>query len=173
MIPNPQSIHKIGQSLKTHGKEGYLRIDIEAHYLKDLSNARAIFIDLEGSRVPFLIEDVKIKNQVLVKLDAVNDPESANPLQLKSIFLHESDLSEVPKVISSQVEMLVGFQLKDQNDQDKGQIESLEEYPHQLMAMIMQGDRSFLLPIHEEMIMDINPKEKWLQLKWPQGIEDV
>ena len=173
MIPNPQSIHKIGTSLKTHGKEGHIRLDIDTEYLDDLSKARALFFDLEGSRVPFLIEELKLSNHVLIKLDEVDSPEKALLLQQKSVYLHDSELSEVPVVMSTQVDMLVGYNVLDQNGSGKGKIIGLEEYPHQLIATISSQGQEFLLPLHEDMIIQLDESNKCIHLEWPDGIENI
>ena len=173
MILNPQDIHRIGKSLKAHGKEGYLRLDIDDSFLEDLLKARALFVDLEGSSVPFLIQDIKELNHLLVKLDEVNSPEEAAPLQLKTISLHEEDLSKVPKVKAAEVDALVGFQLHDHNKTFRGNIIEIQEFPHQVIATVEKETQSFLLPIHENMIIDVDEESKVLIVEWPEGIEDI
>ncbi|MGA0232267.1 MAG: hypothetical protein ACO3MB_05280, partial [Saprospiraceae bacterium] len=73
--------------MKAHGREGQIRINVEDAFLESLSEARAVFVDIKASRVPFLIEGIEFNNHILLKLDEVDTPEQAQELAQCDLYL--------------------------------------------------------------------------------------
>jgi len=163
---------EIGFTQKPKGVDGWLKINIKNQYLPDLKKARALFIDLNGSKVPFLIEKLSLDGQQKIKLDEINNPQEASLLCNMTAFM---DKKEVSYVVEAEKDLLpiVGFKVLDQDDNERGIIETLKSYPNQVLAEIKNEKATFLLPIHENIIIDINPDSKVIKLEIVEGIEDL
>ncbi len=165
----------IGHSKKPKGVKGHLRLHIEDKYIESLGEARALFFDLDGSKVPFLIEGITMSNQLLVKLDEIDNPEEAQLLVSRSIFLDTKEVLINPEEESESkvFDHLIGFTVKNEAGDSYGIIRSIEEYPSQMMALIDYKEKSYLWPLHDDNIIEVSANERTLVLSLPDGVEDL
>ena len=163
---------EVGYTKKPKGISGQIKIHIDDNYLDDVRNARAIFIDLNGSRVPFLIEKFIADSHLMIKLDEVDTPQDAELYAARTVYL---DVNEVTAIESSEstAHPLVGYIVTDQDNNMRGHINSIEEYPNQLMSFITNGDSTIMLPVHEDNIIHLDETNKCIQIDIPQGLEDL
>ncbi len=168
---NKLELVEVGHTKKPKGIDGALKIHIEEQYIDDVSNARAIFIDLDGSRVPFLIKKFVVDSQLLIKLDEVDSPQEAEACTAKAVFLDAREVTASLDV--EQAHPLVGYAVIDQDEKAYGHITSIEEYPNQLMSFITMDDSTFMSPLHEDNIIDVNESDKIIQINIPEGLTDL
>ncbi len=168
---NKLELVEVGHTKKPKGIDGALKIHIEEQYIDDVSNARAIFIDLDGSRVPFLIKKFVVDSQLLIKLDEVDSPQEAEACTAKTVFLDAREVTASLDV--EQAHPLVGYAVLDQDEKAYGHITSIEEYPNQLMSFITKGEATIMLPIHEDNIIDLNEIDRIMQLDIPEGMDEL
>lgn len=153
----------LGKIVKPHGAEGFLKIQpLSDINLKD----KFIFIELEGAPVPFFVIQHQVDGLSLIMLEEIDNKELATQLSGKKIFISESELEKVNLEDEEWLPMLAGFQLFDQNKFNHGMIEEVLEYPSQILARI--GDQ--LIPLHEDLILKIDPKKKTIQMNLPEGL---
>lgn len=167
------SLTHIGHTLKPQGKEGLIRLRIEEEYIEDLQSANAIFLDLDGSRVPFLYSDLQIKNHLLVKLDEVDDPQEASKYTSKLVFIETQFVSEKEEDESDFVEKLIGYKVYNSNDIYVGAINGLVRNPHQILLEINTPEKLFLMPFHSDLVIDINEASGTIKMEIIAGIEDL
>lgn len=169
---NKLELVEVGHTKKPKGIDGSLKIHIDDEYVDDVSNARAIFIDLDGSRVPFLINKFTVESQLLIKLDEVDSPQEAEQCTAKAVFLDVNEVTTVSDA-NAHVHPLVGYAVIDHEDKERGHITSVEEYPNQMMAFITNGATDFMLPIHEDIIIKLDEDNDTIKLEIPEGIEGL
>jgi len=164
---------RIGHTLKPHGKEGLIRLRVEDEFIEDLELSNALFIDLEGSKVPFLIDDLQFKNHILVKLSEVEDPQNASKFSSKSIFIENKFVSEKANDLEASVNDLLAFKVYDSGKQYVGAISNIIEHPHQIVLEINTPEKAFLMPFHPDLVLDINQAAGSIEMEIPDGIQDV
>ena len=54
-----------------------------------------------------------------------------------------------------------------------GVIEDIIEYPQQLLAKLKLGSREVLIPIHDDLVININEEEGVLTVKVADGLLDL
>lgn len=166
-------LEQIGHSGKSKGVRGELKLHVNGSYRTDLKSARALFFNLDGSKVPFLIEQVYI-DPCIIKLDEIDSPEAAYDLSNKEIFLEVKELQNPNTSPSdSGQHALVEFTLIDQNDSRIGTISSVKEYPNQLLAEVNINDIQVLIPIHEDLILELNEASKFIKMEIADGLLDL
>lgn len=166
---------EIGFTRKPHGKDGYLRLMVNEAYLDILQEARAVFINLDGSKVPFLVEDLNISgSSVLIKLDELDDPQQAGELTGKTIYLENYLAGNIVKnqVITVWNE-IIGYDILNDIGHVLGVISNIIEMPHQTMAEITNDGKSFLIPLHKDLVIELNEEEQFLIMELPEGIDTV
>lgn len=162
---------EIGFIRKSHGYSGACKIVIEDIFIDDLKDQDFIFLDIDGYKVPFQIENLEFKRDVILKLVDLSNPDDLKGFQQSPIFLLEKDLDhaseELTKTRAS--ENWVGYMIDDQTLGPIGRIERIEEYPQQLMA-IVQGPKKneILIPMNEHLIVEV--KDRRILMDLPEGL---
>lgn len=169
-------LHKIGFILKAHGREGQIRIHVEDAFLESLSEARAVFVDIKASRVPFLIEGIEFNKHILLKLDEVDTPEQAQELAQCDLYLEKSSIRESdlsPEENENDFDWLISYTLMNQYDEACGEVEEIVYNAYQTLLKIKHSEGFFYWPFHEDFIMAIDNDNKLLQMELLDGFEGL
>ena len=158
----------IGHTRKARGIDGRFKIQIDEAYLEDFFKAKALFISLDGSKVPFLIQSVDNQRSLIVKLEEIDNPEDAQPLLGQEIFLHSDEIS--PRESINTAHVLTGYTILDQENNSVGLIQELIEYPDQLLAKISLEGKDILIPIHTDLILSQDDVSRQLQITIAEGL---
>lgn len=160
---------KIGKTGKTHGLKGHLKVHIDEFYLNDFMDMKIIFID----KLPYFIlnKDINHTQQAILLLEDVDSKEKAHRLQGKEIFAKDDDLTEILDEETHQY--LIGFELHDKTLGKIGKIENIIEMPFQIMAVIINENKEILIPLNEDFILNVNEKQKKINMQLPEGLLDV
>ena len=164
----------IGYTRKNHGLKGEIKFHVEDVYFDDFMDADVVLIEVRGKKKPYFIEDIRAGNNTIVKLENVNTPEEAQQLNNCSIFLRTTDISEDNHIEDDfyKFRNTVGYTVF--NGEEKiGIIESLEEFPQQLMAAIQYKERAILVPLNPAFVKKVDSKQKTILVDLPEGILEL
>ncbi len=170
----------IGHTQKAHGVEGELKLHIEAQYLEDFLKNERIFVDVKGKMIPYFIESVRGTNNLILKLEEVDDRDAAFMLQSRAVLLRKQDL--IPEharelEIEEEEELafghLTGWTLHDQTLGVIGVIDEILEMPQQEMAFLKWKGRDVLIPLNQGLIVEQNEAQKTVVMDLPEGLLDV
>jgi len=161
---------EIGILQKSYGISGHAK----ARFDLDLSELPPyIFLQIDGSLVPFGVEEVDIPKS-LVKLEWLNNPETMDKLVPSSVFLARNDMIHaLQKSENVLLSALKKYTLTDKDDNKVGVIKQIEEYPSQLMLVIERKEEEHLLPFHEDLILEMDHFSKVVKYDLPAGILDI
>lgn len=162
---------KIGKTIKSFGKDGFIRIIINDPYKEDVSSSRYLLIEQEGYCIPYFIDAIDM-DAGLVKFDEFKGPEETKSLSDCSIYLLERDIThsiQNPKRTMS----LEGFTLIDQNQEEIGEVLEIIEMPMQELLLVVHNDQEIMIPFHEKLLLRFNHEEKIIQLEITDGLLDL
>ena len=153
---------KVGFVLKPHGYGGQLRISLEDDYLPD----DFLFLEINRKFVPFPIESFNeeagiIKLQGYDSLDQVSELVNLPVLEL----LGETPESDHPD--------LNGYTLKDLSSGKEFDVTGIVEYPGNLLIEFRNGYKDALLPLHEDIIREIDHENKIITAEFPEGLLEL
>jgi 16S rRNA processing protein RimM len=163
---------EIGKTGKKHGLHGELKLHVPEPLLEDCLEYGFIFLDMNGSIVPFNIEDLRFTGSYLVKLERVDNPADAVELVAKNVYLPSGVVSQDmgPKASTQEYADLKGFHIAVHN-QIVGVIQEVREFPQQEMAVVHTGsDGERLVPLNPEFILSIDTSEKVVHMDLPEGL---
>ena len=161
----PPPIIPIGKITSKHGYKGSLNIFWDDDDLiPEPGDYLYVLINEKG--VPFLIEEMS-KSLEIVKLQFIDSESQAEELLGLTVGLDQNSIDEVPPQFQ-----ISGFQLVSAEGQVIGEIESIEDYPGQLMLNIICENRKILVPFVEEWIIQIDEKNRTLYMDLPEGLVD-
>lgn len=164
----------VGFTKKTHGAQGELKITLKDEYFEDFVNSEVVFINVKGKPLPFFIENLREAGEIILKIENIDTPSDAKDLTAKELFLREKDIQITKKEGELLTfELMVGYELHDDETGLLGTIESVEVMPQQHLAVIEYEGRSVFIPLHPKMVVRLDDKEKKIVLKLPSGLLEL
>lgn len=164
----------VGFTKKTHGSQGELKITVKDEYLEDFVNADVVFINVQGKPLPFFIENLRDAGDILLKIEDVDSPADAKNLTSKELFLREKDIKIQKKAGEILTfELMVGYELLNEETGSIGIIEAVESLPHQHLAIVNYQDREVFIPLHPEIVVALDEKAKKITLRLPEGLLEL
>jgi len=142
---------EIGYIRKGHGYKGHARIVIFEEWLKDLQEQDFIFVEIDGYKVPFYIEERSDQKGPIIKLEHIDSSEELTMYVKRQLFLLKKDIRHAAEIIESkgQKAELVGYQIHDKMLGNIGVILRIDEYPQQEMGVIEgPNNQEILIPLH-------------------------
>jgi 16S rRNA processing protein RimM len=164
---------RIGRTQKAHGIKGELKLNIEEHFIDDLFETEAVFIELKGQKVPYFVEEIQEGNMMLMKLEAVDTRNEAEQLMHKDLYMRREDITISDELINSggmHYKYLEGFTIFDNEAGEIAVIEEVAEFPQQEMAYITYLKKTVLIPLNEELILEVDRDKKTLLMNLPEGL---
>ena len=162
----------IGKLHKPAGTQGEMKLFVEDIFLEDLLNSDHFFIKMNGSFVPYFIEDIRETNHLLIKIEEIEDPESALGLVNKEVYLLTKSIrSEAFSSINEKQEY-EGFTIWDKGV-EVGIIEDIELMPQQVIAWVNFNQKRVAIPLAEGLIHEVDAENKKIAMNLPEGILDL
>ncbi len=163
----------LGKIIRTHGYRGELVIVLETDKPDEYHNLNMIFINIDQSLVPWFIIDIELRGDLaIVKLEDIEELEHARYFVKKEIYLPV----EKPGNLSGAdfyFHEVIGFKVMDKIQGEIGKVEDILDKPEQSLIMIMKGEKEILVPLTDEMIMEVDRENKTLYLNTPPGLIDL
>lgn len=168
--------HEIGEILKPVHNKGELIAAINQEYISDVLVSTVLFLGLDGLDVPFFIESIEHQDDLfLIKFEEFSHPEDIKKYNGVKLKLRHIDINWNNKKTTIQIneEYLIGFTISDNTSGIETLIQSVEQFPFQLMAKVEIKGKSHLIPIIEEFIDGIDDKNKVLKMNLSEGIFEL
>ena len=165
----------IGFVRKTHGYKGEVKLALEDIFEEDVNEANFVFIDIDGLKVPFRIQEFNETKADVVKFDKVDSIEDSEKISGKQIYLLEDTIKHASEAIKSGLagNVLIGFTILDTNSSETFKVEDILEYPQQVMALIHRGDKELLIPLNDQLIIEVDKSQKVITMQLPEGLLDL
>lgn len=152
---------KVGFVLKSHGFNGQLRIQLDDDYIpKDF-----LFLEINQKFVPFKIQSFN-KEASIIKLLGFDQLEQIE--SLISLPILELKADEQRDEFN-----LIGYTLIDTLSGNQYDVTDVIEYPGNVLLEFRNGYKDALIPLHEDVITEINHDEQTIYAQFPEGILDL
>ncbi len=166
-----QNLVQIGSLRSTHGLKGELKLHVEDAYIEDLSQAQAVFIAIAQQKLPYFVESIR-SGGTIIKLEEVDDLETAATLQKAALFLPADQLS-APEEEEDGLSAWNGFIIEDQDGRHIGPIVQAVELPQQVLAEVEFEGKIIMVPLHEDLIISIDPEQQLIRMSLPDGLLEL
>lgn len=157
---------KIGQVLKSNGTDGQVLIGLRDFGTEDISETEPVFIDFDGLPVPFFLSGVSVKSgtRFLARLTDVNSLEDAEELVGKAVYYPAAALDSDDGFLD-----FTGWKLYDSGVL-VGEVLGIEDIPGNPCLEVGTKKGTVLVPLHEDLVTDIDEKKKVLSMSLPTGL---
>lgn len=178
-MQNTSFIH-IGRTKKAHGTEGELKVHLFEEFSEDFLNAEFIFLDIDGGKVPFAVANIRFTGTPLVHFEDIDGSDEAVKYTAKQMYLQHSDIltAEERTMPNEPVDNLryrryTGYKIIDLKEGEIGKIEEVIELPQQEAARVSFRGKELLIPLHDNLIEDIDAKGSMIVMDLPEGLLDL
>ncbi len=164
---------KVGKITGVHGLHGAVVLRQIIDNTEWLKKGDALFIEMKReSFIPYFVESAKAANEAeyIITLDDVPNAEEARQLVGKTAWVKE-DVLETAKVDSPL--LYIGFSLVDKQKGSIGIIEDVMLMGSQWIARLTVQGKEVLVPLAEDMILEVNMKNKFIRMDLPEGLLEV
>ena len=161
-------MQRIAQVLKSNGRDGELLVSFSGIAPEDIDLEEPVFIEFDGLPVPFYFESFTQRgnSRALVRLTGVHSLTDADELAGAAIYA-EDDLYE------DEEEDLTGWTVLDADGTKVGTVSAHEDIPGNPCIWVETGHGECLLPLREELVLDVDETEKALRMEIPEGLLDL
>lgn len=164
----------VGKTLKSHGTAGQLRLMIEERLMSYIKPGSFIFFDIDGSRVPFKVKDVEEGQHFVISLEDVDGRQESDKLTGKEIWVPLEQIKprhqKSPRNIKAKWE---DYTIHDEKTGVSFPIIRTEEFPQQLMAIVEANGKEMMIPLHDQLIVDIDKDQKVIRMEIPEGLMEL
>ena len=161
-------MQRIGQVLKSNGRDGELLVSFSGVAPEEIDLEEPVFIEFDGLPVPFYFEAFSQRgnSRALVRLTGVHNLTDADELA-GAVLYAEDDLYE------DEDEDLTSWTVLDADGTKAGTVSAHEDIPGNPCIWVETGHGESLLPLREELVLEVNETEKTLRMEIPEGLLDL
>ena len=160
-------MQRIAQVLKSNGRDGELLMSFVGIAPEDIDLQEPVFIEFDGLPVPFYFESFTQRgtNRALVRLTGVHSLKDADELTGASVY---ADYFE-----EEDTEDLTGWTVLDADGTRVGTVTAHEDIPGNPCIWVETGHGEVLVPLHEELVLEVDEQKETLRMTIPEGLLDL
>ncbi len=164
---------RIGKIAASHGLSGTLVFTHVTGKSDWLEAGAFLFLEImRGSFIPFYVESAKAvsDDEYLVQLEDVTTMEAAKKLTGSAVY----GAAELLEGIKEETPVLwIGYNIVDKNVGSIGAIEDVFQTGAQWLAKVDYQGKEVLIPLIDQMILDVNKRNKFIRMELPDGLLEL
>jgi len=164
-------LKRFGTILKTHGVQGELIVSVVSDIPEKFELPGAVFIVINGIPVPFFPEyyEVISDNSLKIKFDTICNREDAMRYYNLDVLADRKSVSRFfPK---QKLFSVIGYVINDESGRKVGKVTEFDDIPGNPVVTVDNGLNKILLPVNEELIIEVDEKARILTLRIPEGLQ--
>lgn len=161
---------EIGYISKTHGLKGHVILRLNELVNID-ENIKSIFLDLNGSQVPYFIEECRPNNAgYIIKLETIDVVDMSKKL----IGKKASALSDFILEEDESLKEFIGYAIIDSKLGNIGNIADVDEKTdNAIIKVIHPSGVEIILPFNDDFIIEIDDDLKTIEFNAPEGLIEM
>lgn len=165
----PDKLLRVAQVLKPNGADGELVMGFHDYAPENLTDGEPVFICYDGLPVPFFVSSFVQRgaSKALVRLEGIDSSEDVMEIVGQPVYMEASLFEDEEE---EGLESLVGWTLIDQTGRKIGEISDFEDIPGNPCLYVETSSGQSLVPLHEDLILSINPDEREITMNIPEGL---
>ena len=165
---------KAGKISKPHGLRGEVNTILEPLAGNNIEPDNPLFIDIDGQRVPFFVEEVELvsNEQAIIKFEFIDSLDAAREVSGCNFYFDRSHQSESVED-GDDLAKLIGYTATDRESGPLGTIVDYLPHPMNPVFVIQSESKELIVPAVEDFIDQINPEEQSIQFILPEGLTEL
>lgn len=162
---------EIGYISKTHGLKGHVILRLNELINIDEEAIKSVFLELNGSQVPYFIEECRPNNTgYILKLETIDTIDTSKKLIGKKAFALTDFILENSESLSE----FIGYTVLDSCLGNIGIITDIDEKTENpIVKVIHSTGVEIILPFNEDFIIEIDDEQKTIEFESPEGLIEM
>jgi|TARA_B110000914_G_scaffold112345_1_gene98348 16S rRNA processing protein RimM len=164
----------LGTIIGKYSFKGELLVKTDTDNINSYTSLTSVFIDIENRLIPYFVKHCLVHKSSLLrfKLEDVSGEEAANVLLRKKIYL---PLELLPNLTGNKFyyHEVIGFKIIDQKKGEIGTILKINDQTAQPLFEVNDGNKKILIPLHDDLLINLNRKDKSILVNLPDGLIDL
>jgi 16S rRNA processing protein RimM len=175
-INDPMTYRKeilLGRITKISGYEGAVTVKLEKRFTENIPDMESVFLEIEGRPVPFFISGLEYKGGDILKLrfEGYGSAEKVTGFSHCNVYMTEWIQTADPE---EDLQTFIGYKVKSDNNNILGSIKDIMPNSGQwLLKVVTSGENEILIPFHDDLVMAIDNKEKFIIMDIPEGLVNI
>lgn len=176
MITADQII-EIGRFNQPHGIKGEINAFVQDG--TELEHLSCIVLDIDGINVPFFISGLRQRGpqSYLVTIDGIENEQKATILVNKTIYALSEEVADNDENADGEegyyAEDFIGFTITSTDGILNGIISDIDDATDNVLFIVKTDNKTHLIPVADEMIVDIDDENHRLTVELPIGLLDL
>jgi len=164
----------VGVMSKPHGTSGEVAIRLFPEIGDYDLSPSFIFIEINDELVPFRVSNSRYKtdNVILIKSSFLSSEKEIRALMGCTVYLPNKEIERSPAGLNN-LNTFNGFKVVDTQKKVIGEITGIQDISGNPLFQIYNGEIEILIPVAEEFIININDKDKIVEMEIPEGLLDL
>jgi 16S rRNA processing protein RimM len=161
---------EIGYISKTHGLKGHVILRLN-EYIQIDEGIKSVFLDLNGSQVPYFIEECRPNNTgYILKLETIDTVDTSKKLIGKKAFALADFILEDEESMNE----FVGYAIIDTRLGNIGNISEVDEKTDNVIIKVIHPSGvEIILPFNDDFIVEIDDDLKTIEFNAPEGLIEM
>ncbi len=162
---------EIGYISKTHGLKGHVILRINDHVNIDEEKIASVFLELNGSQVPYFIEECRPNNSgYILKLETIDTIDTSKKLIGKKAFALTDFILEEDESLNE----FIGYSILDTKLGNIGIISEVDEKTDNVIIKVTHPSGvEIILPFNDDFIIEIDDDLKTIEFNAPEGLIEM
>ena len=164
----------LGKIVKKYSFKGELLAKLDTDQPEIYEHLDAIFIEVNGTLIPFFIEKSQLHKSDLLRLkfDDVTDEADADALMKCDLYL---PLDSLPKLDGNKFYFheIIGYQLNDERFGPVGTIKGVNDSTAQALFEVDRNGIEILIPMNDDFITNLDRETKTITVNTPTGLIEL
>ncbi len=162
---------EIGYISKTHGLKGHVILRLNEYIHIDEEAIKSVFLDINGSQVPYFIEECRPNNTgYIIKLETIDIVDTSKKLIGKKAFTLPDFLIEDEDSLKE----FIGYAIIDTKLGNIGNISEIDEKTDNVIAKVIHpSGAEIILPFNDDFIVEIDDDLKTIDFNAPEGLIEM
>ena len=169
-MPVPLGV-KAGKISKPNGLQGHVNMILDHEAGLYIETNHPLFIDIDGQRVPFFVEDIELVSDdlAIVQFQFIENIEQAREVSGCEVFFGPKQRAAAQRPVND-LSAVIGYDSFDQNVGYLGKVTNYVEAEFNPVLMIDYNGKELIVPAVDELIQNINHKEQSIHFHLPDGL---
>ena len=158
-------MQRIAQILKSNGRDGELLMSFVGIAPEDIDTREPVFIEFDGLPVPFYFESFTPRgtSRALVRLTGVRNLTDADELAGAAVYAAD-------ELYEDEEEDLTGWTVLNADGTVVGTVSAHEDIPGNPCIWVETGHGEALIPLREELVLEVDEEKETLRMEIPEGL---
>ncbi|MBK7692005.1 MAG: 16S rRNA processing protein RimM [Bacteroidetes bacterium] len=165
---------EIGKIVSAHGVDGDLIISHNIVNLQSIAKLTNLLIEVwNQSYIPYFIEEIQgiTKSNLCVKFEEVNSREEGKKFLNKKVYVFDEHAVQTEG--KDEWAYLIGYQIISEQNTPIGTISDIYINGPQVLIELSYKNKPIQLPVHQQLILDVNKDQKTIQLIIADGLLNI